>query len=650
MLNNLSTKMKLMLLPMFFVIIVVSATVIFNHFDSISVKRANASLQTELFIQKVLKGRINVYQFLRNPSISNANKVIESFQKLNQKVLLLKNNLNVPKNRDLCDKIILHSNKYIIHFNDFALKRIKQYQKGILLEDEFLTKSLKPMIEIGLELERELTYINESAVKLQKEAISDLKNTLFIMVVVSILLFISFSLVLSNIIIKSLNDFQEGLLNFFRYISKEIETVELLDNSNKDEFGLMSKSVNANILKTKNLIEQDNVLINEAKIVINKVKHGVYTNIIQSNTDNSSLNAFKDEVNEMIKTTKQHFVSMNAILDEYSKYDYRKSLELLNINKDGEFSLLVTDINALKDSINEMLCKNKSNGLTLDESSNILLHNVNKLNNNSNEAAASLEETAAALEEITSNISSNTQTIMKMAECANELTTSSNKGKELANQTTTAMNEIDVEVNSISEAITVIDQIAFQTNILSLNAAVEAATAGEAGKGFAVVAQEVRNLASRSADAANEIKTLVEKATQKAETGKSIANKMIDGYTGLNNNISHTIELIKDVEFASKEQLQGIEQINDAVNSLDTQTQENANIASQTKDVAIQTDAIAKLVVSNANEKEFIGKDSVEAKEIEAISPKSKNQSNKTSKSKIKQITSNNTTDEWASF
>ncbi len=82
------------------------------------------------------------------------------------------------------------------------------------------------------------------------------------------------------------------------------------------------------------------------------------------------------------------------------------------------------------------------------------------------------------------------------------------------------MDEINEQVNSINEAITVIDQIAFQTNILSLNAAVEAATAGEAGKGFAVVAQEVRNLAARSAEAAKEIKELVETATTKANSGK----------------------------------------------------------------------------------------------------------------------------------
>ncbi len=103
---------------------------------------------------------------------------------------------------------------------------------------------------------------------------------------------------------------------------------------------------------------------------------------------------------------------------------------------------------------------------------------------------------------------------------SNNLIDSIKNGQELAKLTVESMTEINEQTAAIAESITIIDQIAFQTNILSLNAAVEAATAGEAGKGFAVVAQEVRNLASRSAEAAKEIKDLVESATSKATVVK----------------------------------------------------------------------------------------------------------------------------------
>jgi len=261
-------------------------------------------------------------------------------------------------------------------------------------------------------------------------------------------------------------------------------------------------------------------------------------------------------------------------------------------------------------------------GDSLKESTHTLSTASNQLSTSSNQQAASLEETAAALEQITANIKGNTEASNEMSSLAGYVTKSAQNGHSLANETAVAMDDINAQVSSINEAIEVIDQIAFQTNILSLNAAVEAATAGEAGKGFAVVAGEVRNLASRSAEAAKEIKELVEKATQKTNTGKQISDNMITGYEELNQNINLTIEKIEQVANASKEQETGIVQINDAINSLDQQTQKNAAVATETQEIATNTAALAKEIVSEVDKKEFEGKNNID------ISRDIKNKSN----------------------
>ena len=478
-----------------------------------------------------------------------------------------------------------------------------------------------------------------------------------IAVIVSIVLIAFISFFITKEIIFPLEKFEVGLLSFFKYLNKEVKNVEKIEVKNNDEIGIMAKFVNENIEKTNKLLKQDEALINNVKEVVLEINKGNLNNRIEAKTENESLEELKNILNEMLvlisSKVNNNLVAIDEVLQKYKKMDFRPRIE----NPQGE---VAKEINSLADTINHLLVENKRNGLTLEDSSHILLENVNKLNISSNEAAASLEETAAAIEEITSNIRNTTQNISKMATLSNQVTKSVTQGESLANKTTNAMDEINNQVNLINDAISVIDNIAFQTNILSLNAAVEAATAGEAGKGFAVVAQEVRNLASRSAEAAREIKSIVENATIKANEGKDISKNMIEGYVGLTKDIQQTITLIQDIEMSSKEQLVGIEQINDAVNQLDRQTQQNAMVSSQTHDVAIVTDEIAKMVVSDANEKEFIGKDEVSARDMnKTLSQKKDNSVNIVESKKVSKkqketvVTSNKATNndgEWESF
>ena len=414
--------------------------------------------------------------------------------------------------------------------------------------------------------------------------------------------------------LETIDNYFKQFIKFISYDRSEFDYIESTGNSKVDA---LFRQWNEEIKIVDRRNKDDMKVLGEIVLTADKVEQGIYKNRIKASTNNPMISTLRNTLNKMLDSLDDSTSRILRVVNSYTDDDFTDSIKVIDKYKD-DMKLLMESINKLGSSLEKNAKTNFQNGQTLEQNSSVMTSSMNNLASKANDQAASLEETAAALEEITSITRNNAENATKMATLGQIVKKSVFTGEELASKTAGSMDEINQKVNSINEAISVIDQIAFQTNILSLNAAVEAATAGEAGKGFAVVAAEVRNLASRSADAAKEIKSIVENATKKANDGKKIAGNMIEGYKQLNGNITHTINLIQDIQNASKEQLLGIEQINDAVNQLDQQTQQNAAVASQTHDVAVLTDQIAKLVVTNADEKEFKGKNEVKAKNVKS--------------------------------
>jgi methyl-accepting chemotaxis protein len=442
----------------------------------------------------------------------------------------------------------------------------------------------------------------------QSDEIIDATVVNLIIQAVSVLILITlFMTWLIRAATRPIDVFQKGLEMFFKYINKEEKEVGYIDGYSNDEIGELVNSVNKNIDATVAGVEKDEKVIEEAKDVCRKASLGIFDVQIQTVAHSPELNDLKELVNKLISAVGYNIARVSNVLDSYDHNNYKDRINSSG-NTQGTMKNVFDKVDALGDSLTNSAKTNLQNGQKLEVDTDVLEESVTAIKNILTDQSALLDNSADELTIITNDIIQTTKDAVSMDSYAKQVTVSVEKGKKLADQTSEEMDTIADQVSSIYSAIDVIDQISFQTNILSLNAAVEAATAGEAGKGFAVVAQEVRNLASRSAEAANEIKTLVENANKKANNGKKIADKMIDGYTHLNESISKTLDLISDVEVASKEQLTDIKQINNAISQLDQQTQENASTSSKTKDIAVETQNIAETIVTIADEKEFIGK------------------------------------------
>lgn len=375
---------------------------------------------------------------------------------------------------------------------------------------------------------------------------------------------------------------------------------------------LTGKSYNQlDLIKTSVLLNEQNEIVKSNLAVIYGFNPSTKTDYDE--VTNSSYQTTKDflALNEKViagakiapdayATSADKAIQANDTADkQYSETLYRLAGIRVHKYKSQEpFAVLITVISllilgylaigfylSLVESVTKVSAKLSEIADEVNDTTKKLTEESERLAADNSEQAASIQETAATLEEMTSMVAQNTSNTKQATGLTLKAKEAANTGSEDMLDLMNSMNELKASSNEIAKIIKVIDEIAFQTNILSLNAAVEAARAGDAGKGFAVVAEEVRNLAQRSAQAARDTASIIESNIDLSEKSVVITQKTGEALEEINLQVEKVNEIMKEVAVATEEQSQGISQINVAVNQMSTVTQNNVTVTTNNAQV-----------------------------------------------------------------
>jgi len=272
-----------------------------------------------------------------------------------------------------------------------------------------------------------------------------------------------------------------------------------------------------------------------------------------------------------LKEAGQHF-------DRIAGGDLTARVDVRNTNEIGQ---LFAALKRMQESLTRTVATVRRGVDEINVGSHEIAAGNTDLSSRTEQQAASLEETAASMEELASTVKQNADNARQANQLAASASDVAEKGGSAVSEVVTTMHDISASSRKISEIVSVIDGIAFQTNILALNAAVEAARAGEQGKGFAVVAGEVRSLAQRSAQAAKEIKGLIEDSVSKVGAGSQQVERAGATMQEIVASVKRVTDIMGEISAASEEQSSGIDQVNRAVSQMDEVTQQNAALVEE---------------------------------------------------------------------
>ncbi|SHJ76316.1 Methyl-accepting chemotaxis protein [Malonomonas rubra DSM 5091] len=287
----------------------------------------------------------------------------------------------------------------------------------------------------------------------------------------------------------------------------------------------------------------------------------------------------EDEVGELAGAINKMTESLKAKAEE-AKQIAQGNLQV-QVSVASEHDTMGQAFKTMVENLNEVLGEVARASDQINSGSQQVSDTAQSLSQGATESAASLEEISSSMNEIGSQTQQSAENASLASQLADSAQSAARTGSERMSTMVTAMNEINEAGQNINKIIKVIDEIAFQTNLLALNAAVEAARAGQHGKGFAVVAEEVRNLAARSAKAAEETAQLIEGSVEKANNGTQIAEKTSEALNEIVDSITKATDLVAEIAAASNEQAQGISQINQGLGQIDQGVQQSTATAEE---------------------------------------------------------------------
>ncbi|OTA17361.1 methyl-accepting chemotaxis protein CheD [Xenorhabdus vietnamensis] len=287
---------------------------------------------------------------------------------------------------------------------------------------------------------------------------------------------------------------------------------------------------------------------------------------------------------------------LNQLLDNIKAFSKGDLTQTITVSGNNEMGMLAVGLMHMQmELINTVRSVHQSTETIYTGTSEIAAGN-NDLSSRTEQQVASLEETAASMEQLTATVKQNADNARQASNLADNASEIARQGGKVVANVVQTMHEIADSSRKISDITGVIDAIAFQTNILALNAAVEAARAGEHGRGFAVVAGEVRNLAQRSAEAAKEIKSLIEDSVNRTDTGSELVGSAGETMNKIVDSVTRVTDIMGEIASASDEQSRGITQVGVAISEMDRVTQQNASLVEQSAAAAAALEEQAKIL------------------------------------------------------